>query len=683
MKSFLQVPGFWVLLLSHGLPALSKVTIGKEAVGHSGKCRRPSVSLSLLQRSRQSHQQLQEPSLLQTSSQESEHFSAPDASFFSDYADAESTWDVDGEVVKEENGFDDLPGSANIVMSTQQPSSWFYETESAGSMQAWQTFNRKQDLHDPAWMDKEDGRLIQDFFPVADNPAPARGKAAPWFEHSIEAYDTFGRPRTPTMQSERYYVETNWTKMNRSVPLTCGPPGCEANTTLQVLGNTSETEYALCRLSVLVHSTDFDDEYSRERIEWLVVNGKEVLRDFSPRAEKSCQSPEGNTSAEGNGTSGNTSTGNASTGNASNKSNESSTQDVLDFDVPKNTSNASSSDGNSSPINISEFVRAALGMNASNVTKNASNASNTSNATSSNATNASKSTKPNASKSTKSNASKSTKSNATSKQSNASKGTKLLAMAAAPGNSSSQKAKSSQKAETKSSEKKTSGGTKSGSDASGTAELPLYPILRDLPLKGLLDKDGKLDISGKISAAVDECPVNGNHLSGVVIATCFTRPVPPLPAPATTGAPKPPVEEPEDFKMNDAADFSCKEPGCNTTVYLYVDSFNASERKCKLTVRLNETDFEAGDGTNEAIERLQVDGENLSTKEQPSKNPCREAMEAKTERKYEVLTLVKDQDVTKAAADGNVTLSIKISDMVDECGVDGNLLYGRAELSCS
>ncbi|CAE7285783.1 unnamed protein product, partial [Symbiodinium microadriaticum] len=75
----------------------------------------------------------------------------------------------------------------------------------------------------------------------------------------------------------------------KTADLSCGPPGCVAETSLKVFENASEMEYKMCQLSVMVHATDFDDQYGREKIEWILINNKEAVRDFAPQAPKGCE----------------------------------------------------------------------------------------------------------------------------------------------------------------------------------------------------------------------------------------------------------------------------------------------------------------------------------------------------------------------------------------------------------
>jgi len=477
---------------------------------------------------------------------------SPEAGFFDSFSDGESTWDPDGsdlDAQATEESIADGPDTGQ-TMPTLEPPKWFHETESAGPTEAWQTYGlNPDDVHPysdaPAWKELVGGKVQQgwynqdtlaDFMPVKGNV-----KDPGWFETRVDTTDGYGRPRQPSPQSVLHYVEWNETK--RSVNLTCDRPGCTANATLQVLGNTSEMEYRLCKLSVLLHAMDFDDEYSRETLEWLVVNDREVLRNFTPLAPGHCN----------------------------NFTNPQSLQFPQSLLAISNKSGAKASGG-----------------------------------------------KP-------------------TRESN------LL----------------------------------------GTDDLPLYPCLQEFPLEQLLKNDGKISISAKISPMVDECPVNGNFLSAVVVASCFERPIPPPLPPLPVLEKKAAAQNlsKAEFETNITVPFRCKAPGCIARANLVIDKYHKADRKCKLSVRIKQTDFDGDDGTIEVVEWVQVNGKNLTTNVKPGKNPCEEAKHGKAS-KLKPFPLLKEKDVTAAAGKDSIALAVKISDMVDECGIDDYLLVGEATLHC-
>eukprot|EP00930_Biecheleria_cincta_P056419 TRINITY_DN42549_c0_g1_i1.p1 TRINITY_DN42549_c0_g1~~TRINITY_DN42549_c0_g1_i1.p1 ORF type:complete len:586 (+),score=102.32 TRINITY_DN42549_c0_g1_i1:155-1912(+) len=491
---------------------------------------------------------------------------SPEAGFFDAFSNGESTWDPDGSNLEARAAEESIavgPDSGQSMPTLAPPES-FHETESAGPKEAWQTYGLDPDeVHPysdaPAWHELVGGKVEQgwynqdtlaDFVPVNGNV-----KDPAWFETRVDTTDGFGRPRQPSPQSALRYIE--WNETRRSVNLTCDKPGCTANATLQVLGNISEMEYRLCKLSVLLHATDFDDEYSREMLEWLVVNDKEVLRNFTPLAKGQC-------------------------GNVTNPQSLQFPQSLLS--ISSKSSQAPVSNNGASP-----------GANMS------------------------------------------------------------------------------------------VGKPPVESNILGAENEPLYPCLQEFPLEQLLKQDGKINISGKISSMVDECPVNGNFLSAVVVASCFERPIPP---------PLPPLPVLEkraqqttanlskaDFKTNVTVPLRCKAPGCIARANLVIQDYHKATRKCKLSVRIKQTDFDGSDGTHEVVEWVQVNGKNLTTNVKPGKNPCEEAKHGKPS-KLKPFPLLQEKDVTAAAVNDSIALAVKISDMVDECGIDGYLLVGEATLHC-
>merc|ERR1740138_174112 len=54
----------------------------------------------------------------------------------------------------------------------------------------------------------------------------------------------------------------------------------------------------------------------------------------------------------------------------------------------------------------------------------------------------------------------------------------------------------------------------------------LWPCVTETPVDTLLE-DGRLFVQASISESVDECPYDGNLLSGVAVVTCMVRSLPP------------------------------------------------------------------------------------------------------------------------------------------------------------
>jgi len=212
------------------------------------------------------------------------------------------------------------------------------------------------------------------------------------------------------------------------------------------------------------------------------------------------------------------------------------------------------------------------------------------------------------------------------------------------------------------------------------AQRPLYPCLENYPLHTILRPDnGIMNVSGKISPMVDECPVDGNMLSGIATATCFVRPKPSTPAPLLAVTPAP-----SELGENGTSPLQCTTPGCvaNATVLLHPDLI--VNKTCLLTVRIFQTDFDGEHGSLEEVEWVNVSKENVALNRKPGRNPCKEhaAGTLAEDDNVEPFILVDARDVTDDAMDGAVSVTAKISDMVDECGSDGFLLNGEAEVDC-
>lgn len=478
-----------------------------------------------------------------------------DPTFFGGFSDAESTFDVDGSEDQTEVQISEAARTDEDEIPTVRPAQWFVETPSAGPKEAWQTYDEESKdaswrASAPEWRELDFGRTKQDWVPVQSRMKSRSekppGKEATWFDTSVNQQDYFGRPRAPSPASSQFYLE--WSEVKRTAEWSCGPPGCTANTSLKAFEN-GKMQYERCTLSVMVNPTDFDDEYNIEKIEWIVINGKEAVRDFSPRAPKGCETNEQMGALDS------------------------------DLEVPLDD-----------PSLLSRDIQKRRNKSSSTGPRKKRN----------------------------------------------------------------------------------------------ITDLPLYPCIRDLPLEGLVGTDGHVNVSGKISPAVDECPVNGNHLSGLVVMTCFARSTTTIPPSTTTTTTfKAPEQVQEEFKTSDSARFRCKDPGCSAATVLSVDLYNLTSRKCFLTVRVNQTDFDELDGTKERIESVKVNNKIKAADLKPGKNPCHEAIDTgRGRRNNEEATVIDKEDVTNDIHTGLLVLELKITDMVDECAVDGYLLDGEASVSC-
>merc|ERR1719198_2382454 len=63
--------------------------------------------------------------------------------------------------------------------------------------------------------------------------------------------------------------------------MACAAAGCIANATLQAFDGATEIA-SHCKFSLYLHPTDFDDQYSGERLTFISVNGATVNTDCFP-----------------------------------------------------------------------------------------------------------------------------------------------------------------------------------------------------------------------------------------------------------------------------------------------------------------------------------------------------------------------------------------------------------------
>lgn len=220
-----------------------------------------------------------------------------------------------------------------------------------------------------------------------------------------------------------------------------------------------------------------------------------------------------------------------------------------------------------------------------------------------------------------------------------------------------------------------------------TAETPLYSCMDSFPIDHLVDNTGALVVEGKISHWVDECPHDGNLLSGVVMVTCMVRPPPEFIEAAnattqtTTKAPLMPIEA--------QVPLTCNYPGCVAKSLLQIiPAYALNGGKCLMSVNVTQTDFDDDLGLPEDVEFIAVDGENATQAPvSPGKNPCTSEYQGKPLKDDEkIFSVVKEYDVTDKIAQahpvGSLVITGKISQQVDECGSNGNLLDGVVRVVC-
>lgn len=103
---------------------------------------------------------------------------------------------------------------------------------------------------------------------------------------------------TPSREDGEFYVEggpkgsklyaEGWQEKSVNTTITCATPGCNAWSALQLYDPNVE-EARLCKVSVDVHPTDYDDDWSREHIAYWSFNKYIITRQCNPRA-RGCNS---------------------------------------------------------------------------------------------------------------------------------------------------------------------------------------------------------------------------------------------------------------------------------------------------------------------------------------------------------------------------------------------------------
>jgi len=436
-----------------------------------------------------------------------------EASWFDSFSQGESNYDMEADKsVQRSNGWeykaDDPYKEGNVLKAV-----FYHESPSGSSREAWQT-------HYPAltggpaghpkstgtWHVTQGGAWTQDYKPPESQRGPNH---AEWFDGSIGQYDGFGRVKSPISGSPRLY-EDGYQERSVNTTITCRNAGCSAYSLMQAFNGNTETARD-CRLSLYLHPTDFDDQYSGERLTFIKVNGVTVNTDCFPMVS---------------------------------------------------------------------------GCNA-------------------------------------------------------------------------------------------------------TSQNPMFSCLRDMPLDKIIDSSGFLNISAQISDVVDECPYQGNLLSGVPLVTCLIAKKPALaaatPPPVSPSLPVVHTPPAEANYFNLKVPLRCPFRGCAADANIAVGPDTARRiSRCTLNMKIYQTDFDNQEDTNEAIEYVQINGVRVVSNMIPGKNPCRSQWAGSGLSLVEMEHMaLQDFDVTSNASSGLVALEVKISESVDECAHDGYLLDGVAEMNCT
>lgn len=201
------------------------------------------------------------------------------------------------------------------------------------------------------------------------------------------------------------------------------------------------------------------------------------------------------------------------------------------------------------------------------------------------------------------------------------------------------------------------------------SDRPMYTCVRNAMVHHLATQEhGMLRVQGNISHMVDECPVDGHLLSAIAVVSCLVHIKDQSTAGTSTGG-------------KTISPLICDTPGCvaNTTVFL--NTHDIGNTSCHMSIVVNHTDF---DGDEEDIEWVQVQGVTLKENVNPGRNPCNErsAGEDPMLPGEEEFLVVQEHDVTEQAKQGYITVAAKLSELVDECAMEGALLSGEVIVVC-
>lgn len=217
----------------------------------------------------------------------------------------------------------------------------------------------------------------------------------------------------------------------------------------------------------------------------------------------------------------------------------------------------------------------------------------------------------------------------------------------------------------------------------------LWPCVTETPVDALLE-DGRLLVQASISESVDECPYDGNLLSGVAVVTCMVRNATKTSTSASTNTTNTTVQgKSEGMTSTVSGDLQCDEPGCSASLSLSIDPIIVElGGTCLLTMTVVPTDFDDGLGAPEEIESVLLDGEQVAAGWTPGINPCtaigtwgRDLANLAAFQNYTVLS---EYDITdKISTDTLLEVTANISKHVDDCPYKGHYLYAAVSVDCT
>jgi len=222
--------------------------------------------------------------------------------WFGAFSEDESTYDVDGSSSSEEDPFwavkygRDPSGMSYQDHKPTLESTFFHESRSGGPAGAWQTHypSAPGSIASNPWrytpasrvqdhVSRDTGIGTRDLWESRLDDTKSRLNDADWFDNAVNQVDSYGRRKTPSAFSSRQHIADGWLERSVNTTITCKEPGCRARASLQLFDRSTE-DGKFCKISIVVHPTDYEDDWSREHIEYWKVNDFIVSSKCNPRA---------------------------------------------------------------------------------------------------------------------------------------------------------------------------------------------------------------------------------------------------------------------------------------------------------------------------------------------------------------------------------------------------------------
>jgi len=217
--------------------------------------------------------------------------------WFGDFSQDESTFSKEGSAASRDDPQWAVKYGRDPNLETEYqnfevlPSKFFHESQSGGAKAAWQTNDPSLEASVAGNRVKENpwsrvagtpSGWVQDYQTTPDGGA-VNPSSADWFDNSVHQVDGFGRKMEPSLDDGARLLATGWQEKSVNTTLSCKAIGCNASSSLQLYDPKTQ-EAKLCSLSIDIHATDYDDDFSREHVEFWKVNGYIATRECNPRA---------------------------------------------------------------------------------------------------------------------------------------------------------------------------------------------------------------------------------------------------------------------------------------------------------------------------------------------------------------------------------------------------------------